>query len=117
MAINNVVITQGSNSSVFTGGVVPAGKSYGVTNILICNTEIEDQGGANDATFRVFVVPSGSTFNSNTNMIINDALLPGAETFILDTEKLMLSEGDSVVVENTSINSVSIIATVSYLEV
>lgn len=50
-------------------------------------------------------------------MIINDAVLPGAETFILDTEKLMLGAGDTVVVENTSTNNVTLIATVSYLEV
>lgn len=117
MAINNVVLTQGSNSSVFSTGTVPAGKTYGVTNMLICNSATEDASGVNDATFRVFVVPSGSTFNANTNMIINDAVLPGAETFILDTEKLMLGAGDTVVVENTSTNNVTLIATVSYLEV
>ena len=117
MAINNVVITQGSNAQVFASGTVPAGKTYGVSNMLICNTSPEDQTGANDATFRVFVVPSGQSFNANANMIINDALLPGAETFILDTEKLMLTAGDTVVVENTAINNVTLIATVSYLEV
>ena len=57
------------------------------------------------------------SFNANANMIINDALLPGAETFILDTEKLMLTAGDTVVVENTAVNNVTLIATVSYLEV
>ena len=117
MAINNVVITQGSNAQVFASGTVPAGKTYGVSNMLICNTAAEDQTGANDATCRVFVVPSGQSSNANANMIINDALLPGAETFILDTEKLMLTAGDTVVVENTAVNNVTLIATVSYLEV
>ena len=50
-------------------------------------------------------------------MIINDATLPGAETFILDSEKLVLTAGDTVVVENTAVNNVTLIATVSYLEV
>ena len=62
-------------------------------------------------------MPNGQTFNANSNMIINDALLPGAETFILDSEKLMLTAGDTVVVENTAVNNVTLIATVSYLEV
>ena len=48
MAINNVTVTQGSNAQVFASGTVPAGKTYGVTNILICNTAAEDQTGAND---------------------------------------------------------------------
>ena len=55
MAINNVVLTQGSNSSVFSTGTVPAGKTYGVTNMLICNSAIEDPAGGNDATFRVLL--------------------------------------------------------------
>ena len=59
MAINNVTVTQGSNAQVFASGTVPAGKTYGVTNILICNTAAEDQTGANDATHVVLSqVPS-----------------------------------------------------------
>ena len=48
-------------------------------------------------------------------MIVNNALLPGAETFTLDTEKLVLGAGDYFKVSCSGANSISVV--VSYLEV
>ena len=53
--------------------------------------------------------------NSTSSMIVNNALLPGAETFTLDTEKLVLGAGDYFKVSCSGTNSISVV--VSYLEV
>ena len=52
---------------------------------------------------------------STSSMIVNNALLPGAETFTLDTEKLVLGAGDYFKVSCSGTNSISVV--VSYLEV
>ena len=50
-----------------------------------------------------------------TNQVINDLELPAGETFTFDSEKIILGDGDSIVVVGDSPNTLS--ATVSYLEV
>jgi hypothetical protein len=78
---------------------VPAGKSYAVTSILITNIGAEDPTGA----------------EANRSMIVNNALLPGAETFTLDSEKIVLGAGDFIRVAQSGANNISVV--VSYLEV
>ena len=92
---------------------VPAGKSYAVTSILITNIGQEDPTGAEDSYFTLYAV-TGS-FNGNRSMIVNNALLPGAETFTLDSEKIVLGAGDFIRVAQSGANNVSVV--VSYLEV
>ena len=102
---------------------VPAGKSYAITNILVCNN------GSSDATFDMHLVPSGSPINIFITRVINNLPLPAGETFTFDNEKIVLDEGDSVVFTadpgtildpagspgNTDYTVLS--ATISYLEV
>ena len=64
---------------------VPAGKSYAVTSILITNVGPEASDGSEDSNFTLYAV-TGS-YSSNASMIVNNALLPGAETFTLDYRK------------------------------
>ena len=92
---------------------VPAGKSYAVTSILITNIGAEDPTGAEDSYFTLYAV-TGS-FNANRSMIVNNALLPGAETFTLDSEKIVLGAGDFIRVAQSGANNISVV--VSYLEV
>jgi hypothetical protein len=55
------------------------------------------------------------SFNANRSMIVNNALLPGAETFTLDSEKIVLGAGDFIRVAQSGANNISVV--VSYLEV
>jgi hypothetical protein len=52
---------------------------------------------------------------ANQSMIVNNALLPGAETFTLDSEKIVLGAGDVIKVAQSGANNLSVV--VSYLEV
>jgi hypothetical protein len=52
---------------------------------------------------------------ANQSMIVNNALLPGAETFTLDSEKIVLGAGDVIKVAQSGNNNLSVV--VSYLEV
>jgi len=92
---------------------VPAGKSYAITSILITNIGPEDATGGEDSNFTLYAV-TGS-YNANRSMIVNNALLPGAETFTLDSEKIVLSAGDFIRVAQSGDNNLSVV--VSYLEV
>ena len=55
------------------------------------------------------------SYSSTDQMIVNNALLPGAETFTLDTEKIVLGAGDFIRVAQSGNNNISVV--VSYLEV
>lgn len=64
------------------------------------------------ATANVWVVPAGLTANSLT-IIYSNVALTAQNTLVVDTEKLILSNGDAIVA-NVSING-SVTATVSYI--
>ena len=97
---------------------VPSGKRYAITTMLFCNTASVDTGGSNDTNFDLHIVPNGQTkgtSNPNANIVCNNLVVAGADTFTFDTEKLMLEAGDSVVAVSQS--PANLVATVSYLEV
>ena len=81
---------------------------------VLLEAAAQDPTGGNDSTFTIYAVANGET-PGNKNIIVNTATLPGAETFTLDTEKLILAAGDKV---RISIGGASNVASVvSYLEV
>jgi len=93
---------------------VPVGKSYAVTNILVCNT------GTADASFDMHLIPNGSSLNNKVTRVINNLTLPGGETFTFDSERVVLETGDAIVfVAEPDIGAflTDLAATVSYLEV
>lgn len=112
MAINNVAIS-GTDVIALT---VPPGKRYAVTTILVCNTylpeEVDTDEGKTvfDMHFVKFAEPV-----SLTNMVINSLPMPAGETFTFDSEKIILDEGDTVVLNSDSPQN--LVCTVSYLEV
>jgi len=115
MAITNKKITS-SDTTLLT---VPAGKRYAITTIMVCNSQPADTGGGNDATFDLHFIPSGQTkgyADPNSNQILNDLKVAGADTFSFDTEKIVLEEGDSIVAMGQA-GKEYLLATVSYLEV
>lgn len=93
---------------------VPAGKSFAITNILVCNN------GVASAAFDLHLIPQSSSLNNAVTRVINNLTLPAGETFTFDTEKIVLEEGDKIsFVAEPDIGSgnTNLAATVSYLEV
>jgi len=98
-------------------GAVPSGQSWAITNILICNTS-----DTITSRFTMHLVPQGNPVNDRLTMVVNDLTLPPGETFTFDSEKIVLSEGDKVVVvgfpdDGNGIGNTTLASTVSYLEV
>ena len=89
---------------------VPASKSYAITNILVCNNH-----SSASASFDLHLIPQSSSLDNAVTRVINNLTLPAGETFTFDSEKVILSEGDSVTVLSQAPLNLSV--TVSYLEV
>lgn len=112
MAISNTLVASGDNTLL----VVPAGKRYAITTILVCNTvtpnPIHEEDG--QTVFDLHLVPQGQAIGDQ-NMIVRSLVLPAGETFTFDSEKIVLEEGDYINIAGESPAVLS--ATVSYLEV
>jgi len=65
-------------------------------------------------TVQIYVIPSGGSA-SVTTQIIKDLAIDGADTYVLNTEKLFLATGDFIQV--TASAATSIYATVSYMTI
>lgn len=94
---------------------VPAGKSYAITNILVCNND-----GTDDASFDLHFIPSGGSLSDNITRMVNNLTLPAGETFTFDSERIILEAGDIVafVAEpDAGSGNTDLAALVSYLEV
>ena len=94
---------------------VPVGKSYAITNIMVCNTD-----DTATATFDMHLIPSGSALANKVTRVIKGLELPTGETFTFDSERIVLEEGDKIVfVAEPDLGSflTDLAATVSYLEV
>ena len=98
-----------------TGQGGPAGKSYAITNIMVCNTD-----GTATASFDMHLIPSGNALANKVTRVIKGLSLPASETFTFDSERIILEEGDKLVfVAEPDIGAslTNLAATVSYLEV
>ena len=67
-----------------------------------------------DTFLDLHVVPSGGSA-SDENKILHQLKIPGGETFIMDTERLVLENGDTIVAQTTSPATIS--ATISSVAV
>lgn len=110
MAIENTQI-QLTDTTLLT---VPAGKSYAITTLIVCNTANYDISGNNDTSFDMHIVKTGQAKGAR-NQICNNITVQGSDTFTFDTEKIIIEAGDSIVVVSQAPANLS--ATVSYLEV
>lgn len=66
----------------------------------------------NGATANVWIVPNGGTPGSN-NIVYSNVALTGQNTLVVDTEKIILANGDAIYANVTANSSVT--ATVSYI--
>ena len=88
--------------------VFQASADTAVTTIHLCNIT------SNDATINIYLLPSDGSTNVPTenNKINNSLTIQGTDTYIIDTEKMILSSGDKIYVE-TPDSSSSVVATIS----
>jgi hypothetical protein len=127
MAIVNQQVTT-TQSPVLS---VPTGKSYAITNILVCNTYNPNAGdaGIHDASFDLHIIPNPQELDNQVTCVIRELTLPAGETFTFDTERIVLEEGDEVILigepgiydDQTTLDpdndATDLAVTVSYLEV
>jgi len=110
MAIVNTTIGA-TDTTILT---VPAGKKFAVTTILVCNTSTNDGSGIGDTSFDMHVVVNGDAKGSD-NQVLNDLDVPSADTFTFNVERLVLEEGDRIIMVGAPPTNLSV--TLSYLEV
>jgi hypothetical protein len=84
MAIVNTAILA-TNTTLYTSS-----GNNAITTVIICNT------GSNDRTLTLHAVPSGGSVGA-VNMIVNALAVPAGDTVSFDQEKMVLSNGDSLV--------------------
>lgn len=107
MAINNGQLSTGSPIA-FT---VTAGQSWAFTTIMVCNK------GVSAATFSLYAVLNGDAVSDIKNKIVNTANVDAGDTFIMDSEKLILEAGDKLSFQQIGGTNGDLLVTVSYIVV
>jgi hypothetical protein len=102
MALSRRTLTT-SPSSVYTS----AGQSA-LTNVHFCNNS------ASATVIDVYLASAGSTANVS-NIVYTQVSIPAYDTFVMDTEKIILDDGD--ILFATAGSSSAVVATVSYLRI
>tara|TARA_Y100000385_G_C13031270_1_gene610863 strand:+ start:947 stop:1279 length:333 start_codon:yes stop_codon:yes gene_type:complete len=110
MAINSVLISSTDTEALN----VPSGKKYAITTLLVCNYATSTNA-LNDSTFNMHVLNGSGDVKSNTNKVLNSVSMPAQETFTWNVERLILEEGDRVILNSADSDKLS--ATISFLEV
>lgn len=100
MAITNTALTT-TASAVYTSS-----GSSATTVVHLCNYT------GTTVTANVWLVPNGSSANSNT-IIYSNVSLTGQNTLVIDTEKFIFGNGDAIYANVNTNNSVTV--TVSYI--
>lgn len=103
MAITNALIESSAKTVVFN-----ATGENAITCMVLCNSSLTTA-----ATVRVWVVP-GAEAVANKHIIINEVNLPAGETFSMDTERFILSDGDTIQAQASQ--DVIVAMTVSYVQ-
>ncbi len=65
----------------------------GVTTLMICNHHA-----SSNAVVNVWVVPDGAVAG-NSNQILKNLTIVASDTFVMDMEKLVLSDVDSIIAQ------------------
>lgn len=102
MAIQNTTLTSAAQSLIGTTG------ERAVTVIYFYNSDVSS------VTIDLHAVPSGDSADSG-NKIYGNLIIEPTDTYIVDTEKLLLDDGDSLWAAANTGNVV--IATVSYTSI
>jgi len=90
MAITNYEVTNSTGSAAYTSSGDNA-----VTVIYLCNLNTSSPDG--DAIVDVYIVPSGQSV-ADRYKIYNQLRVRGTDTYVIDTEKLILANGDKIII-------------------
>lgn len=107
MAIHNTVLVDAGQVAANILAVTSVG-GQAVTTMYFCNTN------TNPTTFTMHVVPTGFEANAN-NIVYKNKVITAGDTYIIDWEKLILAQGDTIRA-NANVGD-SIVATVSTIGV
>ena len=101
--VNKAIVDQGGGDWRHTMVSVPAGQSYAITNIIVCNTYNPNSSSPENETceFDLHLIPSTGSYSDSVTSVVRRLSLPAGETFTFDTERVVLDEGDSVVVNGS----------------
>lgn len=88
MAIQNTIVSPLAANILFYANT---GTEQAITTMIFCNTNINE-----DAKLDLWIVPFGDIPGSSINQVLKEVSIPRTETFVMDTEKLILSSGDSI---------------------
>jgi hypothetical protein len=88
MSIQNSSLANPTTTNIFTAST---GTDYAITTVIFCNTSVLD-----DAFLDLWVVPNNSVAGIPQNQILKSVKIPKTETFVMDSEKFILSDGDSM---------------------
>ena len=102
MAITNFLLTTGAAANIY----VSTGNSA-ITAMYLCNTD------STARTFDVYVCPSGNTITPLNTRIYSGIQLQAGDTYVIDSEKLILGNGDMLKANASGANSISM--TVSFI--
>ena len=105
MAIKSTLIHD-AFTAIFTSPM--SGDSSAVTAVYLCNI------GAGPVTVNIHAVPFGDTVSS-ANIIYYNLEITSEDTYVIDSERLILNASDSIVA--IASEDEKIVATVSYLEI
>ena len=110
MAITNTQITNLETSIYTSSG------NNAITTVIFCNTNEFDSLNPLDGQINLFLyaVPYGQAVTT-TQLIVNGLPIPAGETVSFDQEKMVLSDGDSLVARTDALSG--LVATVSTLAV
>lgn len=101
------MITNSKISNTTTTQVFLASGQQAITTMIFCNVA-----STSTAYLDVFVVPHGQNpGGTDPNQIMSQVEIPAAETFVLDTERLILEDLDAIYAQTSVANS--IVCTVS----
>ena len=84
------MITNTQIASTTTTQIFLSNGQNAVTTAIFCNTD-----NSTSATLDVYAVPYGSNANAGTQ-IMKGVILPAGETFVMDTERLILENNDAL---------------------
>jgi hypothetical protein len=109
MAITNNFI-DATFTTIFTSSGTNA-----ITSMIFCNYQDTDNISGTpgnvltdaDTFLDLHIVPNGGSA-SDENKVLHQLKIPGGETFIMDSERLVLDNGDTIVAQTTSPATISV---------
>jgi hypothetical protein len=119
--IENALLTD-SMQTIFTAPGTPGDLNVqsAITTMIFCNVATPDSSApiddtTNETFISVYLVKSGQSASDTVNAIIKNLRIPAGETVFFDTERVVLSSGDTI--QAFADDASRVVATVSVLPV